>query len=62
MEHSVDMMKEADYIIELGPGGGRSGGEIIFSGLPSEMPACKSSVTAPYVVESLPSGEEESRA
>ncbi|WP_279008186.1 excinuclease ABC subunit UvrA [Synergistes jonesii] len=62
VEHSVDMMKEADYIIELGPGGGRSGGEIIFSGLPSEMPACKSSVTAPYVVESLPSGEEESRA
>ncbi|MCF0248158.1 MAG: ATP-binding cassette domain-containing protein, partial [Synergistes sp.] len=35
VEHSVDVMKEADYIIELGPGGGRSGGEIIYCGEPA---------------------------
>nr|MCR5335147.1 ATP-binding cassette domain-containing protein [Synergistes sp.] len=54
VEHSVDIMKEADYIIELGPGGGRAGGEIIFAGIPSDMPASKTSVTAPYLAASLP--------
>ena len=57
VEHSVDIMKEADYIIELGPGGGRSGGEIIFAGIPSDMPASKTSVTAPYLADSLPAAE-----
>ena len=57
VEHSVDVMKEADYIVELGPGGGNSGGEIIFSGLPRGMLSCEKSVTRPYIAESLPDSE-----
>ena len=57
VEHSVDVMKEADYIVELGPGGGNSGGEIIFSGLPRDMLSCEKSVTRPYIAESLPGSE-----
>ena len=54
VEHSVDVMKEADYIIEMGPGGGQSGGEVIFHGVPREMLGCESSVTRPYLKDSLP--------
>ena len=57
VEHSVDVMKEADYIVELGPGGGNSGGEIIFAGLPRDMLCCEKSVTRPYLAESLPGSE-----
>ena len=57
VEHSVDVMKEADYIVELGPGGGNSGGEIIFAGLPRDMLSCEKSVTRPYLAESLPASE-----
>lgn len=60
VEHSVDVMKEADYIVELGPGGGNSGGEVIFAGAPRDMLSCEKSVTRPYVAESLP--ETEARA
>lgn len=58
VEHSVDVMKEADYIVELGPGGGNSGGEVIFAGLPRDMLSCEKSVTRPYLAESLPDSEE----
>ena len=57
VEHSVDVMKEADYIVELGPGGGNSGGEIIFAGAPRDMLSCEKSVTRPYLAESLPDSE-----
>ena len=57
VEHSVGVMKEADYIVELGPGGGNSGGEIIFAGLPRDMLSCEKSVTRPYLAESLPNSE-----
>lgn len=54
VEHSIDVMKDADYIIELGPGGGMSGGNILFSGTPEEMLNSKISITQPYLVGSLP--------
>lgn len=57
VEHSVDVMKESDYIVELGPGGGNSGGEVIFAGLPRDMLSCEKSVTRPYLAESLPGSE-----
>lgn len=57
VEHSVDVMKESDYIVELGPGGGNSGGEVIFAGLPRDMLSCGKSVTRPYLAESLPDSE-----
>ena len=37
VEHDKDMMLEADYIVDMGPGAGRLGGEVVFAGTPSEM-------------------------
>jgi len=53
VEHSLEVMKDADYIIELGPGGGDSGGNILFSGAPKEMLKSSLSVTKPYIISSL---------
>lgn len=49
IEHNIDMLKSCDYIIELGPGGGATGGRIIFEGTPLEMTQSKDSVTRPYL-------------
>ncbi len=54
IEHSLDVMKEADYIIELGPGGGENGGRLLFAGTPAQLLSAADSVTAPYLKESLP--------
>ena len=54
IEHSLDVMKEADYIIELGPGGGDKGGDLLYAGTPAALLSCPASVTAPYLRESLP--------
>ena len=37
IEHSLDVMKDADYIVELGPGGGLAGGSLLFAGTPKDM-------------------------
>ena len=49
IEHNLEVLKQADYVIELGPGGGEAGGRILFSGTPRGLCACVSSVTAPYL-------------
>ena len=54
IEHNIDVIKEADYIIELGPGGGIHGGKILFHGTPREMLESKYSITRPYLLENLP--------
>lgn len=54
IEHSLEVMKQADYIIELGPGGGESGGNILFAGAPAEMLKSPLSVTRPYLENSMP--------
>ena len=53
VEHSLDVMKDADYVIEVGPGGGTLGGELLFAGTPREMLSCERSVTRKYMEESL---------
>jgi excinuclease UvrABC ATPase subunit len=55
IEHNLDIIKNSDYIIELGPGGGSSGGKILFTGTPYEMLNSKESVTKFYLASSLPS-------
>lgn len=49
IEHNIDMLKACDYLIELGPGGGAMGGDIIFTGTPKEMAENPASVTGPYL-------------
>lgn len=53
IEHNLDVIKSADYLIDIGPEGGRKGGEILFAGTPEEMLKCKNSYTAPFVKEEL---------
>ena len=49
IEHNLEMLKQCDYLIELGPGGGNMGGKLVFSGTPAEMTRCKHSITGPYL-------------
>ena len=50
VEHDKDMMLAADYIIDLGPGAGRKGGEVVFAGTPEEM-LRSNTITAEYLNE-----------
>ena len=49
IEHDVDLIRNADYIIDLGPGGGVDGGRIVATGTPSEIAANSASVTGRYL-------------
>lgn len=49
IEHDLDIIKEADYIMEVGPGGGSKGGEIVAVGTPDEIMACKASITGKHL-------------
>ncbi|MBP5993385.1 MAG: excinuclease ABC subunit UvrA [Candidatus Moranbacteria bacterium] len=49
VEHNVDVIRASDWVIELGPDGGEKGGELIFSGEPTKLKACKRSATAKYL-------------
>ena len=49
IEHDLDVIKNADYIIDMGPEGGEAGGEVIFEGTPKELKNCKKSKTAKFV-------------
>jgi len=48
-EHNIEMLKACDYLIELGPGGGAMGGDIIFEGTPQALSQSPTSITAPYL-------------
>ena len=49
IEHDLDVIRNADYIIDMGPGGGEDGGEIVAAGTPEEIAACPKSVTGKYL-------------
>ena len=49
IEHNLDVIKNADYIIDLGPEGGKRGGKIVACGTPEELCKCKKSYTAKYL-------------
>ena len=49
IEHDVEVMKAADYIIDFGPGAGKNGGEIVTAGSPEEVAACRASLTGAYI-------------
>ena len=53
IEHHLDLLAEADWLIELGPGGGPDGGEIIYQGHLDGITKVKGSPTAPYLREKL---------
>ena len=49
IEHNTNIIRSADYVVELGPGAGEEGGEVIYAGTPAGMLQCPRSVTAPYL-------------
>ena len=53
IEHNMDVIKKADYIVDLGPEGGKNGGEMIFQGFIDQFLDCKSSVTADFLKKEL---------
>jgi excinuclease ABC subunit A len=53
IEHNLDIVKCADYIIDMGPEGGKGGGEILFAGTPEELVQSKKGYTAKYLAGEL---------
>lgn len=53
IEHHPDVIKCADYIIDLGPEGGKEGGRLVCAGTPRDIAACKQSYTGTYLKEKL---------
>ena len=49
IEHDLDVIRQADYIVDMGPGGGNAGGKIVASGAPREIAGNKDSVTGKYL-------------
>jgi excinuclease ABC subunit A len=55
IEHNPDVIKCADWVIDLGPDGGDKGGNLVFAGTPEDMAKCKSSVTGHFIKSKLTS-------
>ena len=49
IEHNLDVLKVADYLIDLGPEGGDKGGEVVACGTPEQVAACASSYTGQFL-------------
>jgi excinuclease ABC subunit A len=56
IEHNLDVLLQADRLIDLGPEGGDRGGEVIFTGTPEEAPLCERSYTGKYLKAAPHSG------
>lgn len=55
IEHNMDIVKSADWVIDIGPEGGEAGGEIVTAGTPEQVASCKTSYTGHYLKEKLKS-------
>ena len=53
IEHHLEVIKSADWVIDLGPEGGAAGGELVVEGTPEQVPACKKSATGKYLARVL---------
>jgi excinuclease ABC subunit A len=56
IEHNLDVVKTADWIVDLGPEGGSGGGEILIAGTPEQVAACEKSYTGQYLKPLLARG------
>ena len=49
IEHDLDVIRSADYIIDMGPGGGEEGGRIVACGTPAQIKSCSGSITGRFI-------------
>ena len=49
VEHNVDVIRNSDWVIDLGPDGGDKGGQLVYAGTPDKLKKCKRSWTAKYL-------------
>jgi excinuclease UvrABC ATPase subunit len=54
IEHNRDVIRNADWIIDMGPGGGHKGGTVVFEGTPRELLGAKHSLTGQYLQQTWP--------
>lgn len=54
VEHNMEVIKSADWVIDLGPGGGKEGGHLVFQGTPEDLVKVEGSFTGQYLQEKLP--------
>lgn len=53
IEHNMDVIKQADYVVDIGPEGGDAGGYLVAQGTPEDIAACEASHTGRYLIEKL---------
>ena len=53
IEHNLDVIKVADYLIDMGPGGGKNGGQVVCTGTPEVVARDSRSITGPFIAEEL---------
>jgi len=53
VEHRLELIAACDWIIDLGPGGGNEGGNILFSGIPTDIVDCHESKTGRYLKKEI---------
>ena len=58
IEHNLDVIKVADWLIDLGPEGGDGGGTIVCTGTPEQVAACEGSYTGQFLAPVLEKGRE----
>ena len=56
IDHDLDLLAAADYLIDMGPGGGPEGGRVLAAGTPADVARDAGSVTGPWLAEYLHSG------
>jgi excinuclease ABC subunit A len=61
IEHNLDVIMSADYAIDLGPGAGEKGGNIVASGSPEDIASISGSFTGQYLAQRLTGGHDDSR-
>ena len=53
VEHRLELIAQADWVIDMGPGGGSDGGEVVFTGTPRDLLSCPTSKTAHWLQKSI---------
>lgn len=62
VEHEIEVIRHADWIVDIGPGAGENGGRVIYNGPAAKIKDCKASITAGYLYPKIPSAKANAQA